>query len=198
MVVASCRYVYLAAFGSCARTQVAGLLGCVVLITCALYPPQVLLISIKPSQTNQNGERSCETRLADHLPGHTIHPERRRTGLRNIQSVPPYSRESCANAPSITVTYVYYNMAASAHALVEAIDTLDPENDGVQILQHTLVPVLKHLDGTPVRAIVTFVAVSRPLSFEVQVSHDIGALVHHFNCLSLFCGPRCSPFAPRP
>ena len=50
-------------------------------------------------------------------------------------------------------------MVASAHALVEAIDTLDPENDGVQILQHTFVPVLKHLDGTPMRAIVIFVAV---------------------------------------
>jgi hypothetical protein len=51
-------------------------------------------------------------------------------------------------------------MAASAHALLEAIDKLDPENDGVQILQHSLVPVLEHFDGTPLRAILIFVAVS--------------------------------------
>jgi hypothetical protein len=50
-------------------------------------------------------------------------------------------------------------MAASAHALLQAIDTLDPENDGVQMLQHSLVPVLDHLDGTPLRAILIFVAV---------------------------------------
>ncbi|KAF2437475.1 hypothetical protein P171DRAFT_492212 [Karstenula rhodostoma CBS 690.94] len=58
----------------------------------------------------------------------------------------------------IYITYVYYDMASSAHDLLEAIDTLDPENDGVQILEHSLVPVLHHFDGTPMRAILIFVA----------------------------------------
>ncbi|KAF1975744.1 hypothetical protein BU23DRAFT_632440 [Bimuria novae-zelandiae CBS 107.79] len=58
----------------------------------------------------------------------------------------------------IYITYVYYDMAQSASALLEVIDTLDPENDGVEILQHSLVPVLRHLDGTPARAITIFVS----------------------------------------
>lgn len=53
-------------------------------------------------------------------------------------------------------------MASSAHDLLEAIDTLDPENDGVQILEHSFAPVLRHLDGTPMRAILIFVAVCIP------------------------------------
>ena len=63
----------------------------------------------------------------------------------------------------ITVTYVYYDMAASASALLEVIDTLDPENAGAHILQHSLVPVLRHLDGTPARAVIIFVAVGIPV-----------------------------------
>ena len=54
-------------------------------------------------------------------------------------------------------------MASSAHALLEAIDTLNPENDGVQMLQLSLVPVLHHFDGTPMRAILIFVAVRTSL-----------------------------------
>ena len=63
------------------------------------------------------------------------------------------------------VTYVYYDMAASASALLEVIGTLDPENDGVKILQHSLVPVLQHLDGTPARAVTIFVAVRGLVKF---------------------------------
>lgn len=50
-------------------------------------------------------------------------------------------------------------MAESASELLAAIDKLDPEHDGVEILQHSLVPVLRHLDGTPWRAIIILVAV---------------------------------------
>ncbi|KAK3201421.1 hypothetical protein GRF29_185g891643, partial [Pseudopithomyces chartarum] len=49
-------------------------------------------------------------------------------------------------------------MAESASELLAAIDKLDPEHDGVEILQHSLVPVLRHLDGTPWRAIIILVA----------------------------------------
>ena len=64
-------------------------------------------------------------------------------------------------------------MASSAHALLEAIDKLNPknqaENDGVQILKHSLVPVLRYLDGTPTRAIVIFVVVRGSSSYASQV-----------------------------
>ncbi|KAJ4287379.1 hypothetical protein N0V90_012778 [Kalmusia sp. IMI 367209] len=50
-------------------------------------------------------------------------------------------------------------MAASAQAVEDVIDGLDQENDAVQLLQHSLVPVLHHLEGNPLRAIVIFVAV---------------------------------------
>lgn len=50
-------------------------------------------------------------------------------------------------------------MAESAQAIEDVIDGLDQEMDGVKILQVSLVPVLHHLEGTPVRAIVIFVAV---------------------------------------
>ncbi|KAJ4295565.1 hypothetical protein N0V90_007578 [Kalmusia sp. IMI 367209] len=76
------------------------------------------------------------------------------TIFRVIQFILSLVALSCG----IYITYVYYDMASSAHALLEAIDTLDPENDGVQILEHSLVPVLHHLDGTPMRAILIFVA----------------------------------------
>lgn len=59
----------------------------------------------------------------------------------------------------VIVTFVYYDMASSAHDLLEAIDTLDPENEAVQVLEHSLVPVLHHFDGTPTRAILIFIAV---------------------------------------
>ena len=55
-------------------------------------------------------------------------------------------------------------MADASTDLQEAIDKLDPQNDGVEILQHSLVPVLRHLDGTPWRAIIILVAVCHPYS----------------------------------
>ena len=53
-----------------------------------------------------------------------------------------------------------YSLAESAKAIEEVINDLNQENDGVEVLQHSLVPVLRFLQGTPSRAITICVAVS--------------------------------------
>lgn len=96
------------------------------------------------------------------------------------------------------VTYVYYGIAASASAILEVIGTLDQENDGVKILQHSLVPVLQHLDGTPARAVTIFVAVrdSMPIQIVTILMCDrlYGQLYRSSTCSSRIALPE-SPHA---
>ncbi|ORY05549.1 hypothetical protein BCR34DRAFT_617167 [Clohesyomyces aquaticus] len=66
-----------------------------------------------------------------------------------------------ALACGIYITYTMYQMAESAKELIDAINSIKPDDtgdaDGIQLLQKSLVPVLKHLAGAPTRAIIVSV-----------------------------------------
>ncbi|KAF2107235.1 hypothetical protein BDV96DRAFT_673308 [Lophiotrema nucula] len=66
-----------------------------------------------------------------------------------------------ALACGIYITYTMYQMASSARAIIDAINSIIPQDTddatGVELLQNSLVPVLKHLAGKPTRAIIVSV-----------------------------------------
>ncbi|KAF1999853.1 hypothetical protein P154DRAFT_563704 [Amniculicola lignicola CBS 123094] len=66
-----------------------------------------------------------------------------------------------ALACGIYITYTMYQMAASAKKLIDAVKSIKPDGtddaDGIELLQKSLVPVLKHLASTPTRAIIVSV-----------------------------------------